>query len=195
MSKLRKKAKFDFKAIEKTINYLSLWPSYCNENEEFIDFEEEDGNGNYSIDNCPFSIEEFESKGYTYGGSIYAFSTLYGEEGETDMHINFYPKDNLITFLSDKFSYKECVTIINMVMAQINADEKNRSYCLYFGIVGDNESWKGYHHDATHSGFWWDEFVQMFSECKDDINRVEISLSEKEDGEGEIFIELYYGGE
>lgn len=186
--------KFNFKKIEKSINYLSLWPEYCDENGEFIDFEEEDINhpGFYSIDNCPLSIEEFENKGYTYGGSFYAFGSLYGDdEDEAKMCINFHPEHDAINFKSNKFSFKECITTINMVMAQIKADEDNRSYNIFFGSVGDNENWRGYHHDATHSGYWWDEFVQFFSECKDTLEEIEISLREKENGDGEIFIAFF----
>ena len=87
--------KIDFKAIEKSINYLSYWPSYCDENGEFINFEEE-----------------------------------------------------------------------------------------------DEEEWKAYHHDATHSGYWWDEFVKLFSDRMEEIEDIHIYIQENDNGKGEIYIEL-----
>ena len=191
MGELKTKPRFDFKAIEKSINYSYCWPSYCNENGEFIDFEEEDENGYYSIDNCPLTIDEFESKGYTFGGSTYYCNPLYGDDGEATIHINFYPKHDEIYLEADKYSFNECLTIINMVMAQIKADEKNHCYNLYFGFDGEeNEEgkWKGYGADPAMSNYWWDDFAKMFSERIDEIKDVHIYLEENKDEEGDITI-------
>lgn len=175
------KAKFNFKKLEKEIKYLAIDCGYCDENGNFPDFEEEEEDGSVSIDNVPWTIGEFEKKGYKYGGSWYHVSSEFGtEDSELQFHYCFYPDCNCITIEGETFSMKECMIVINMVMKQL--EDNKHSYCISYGFEGD-ESFQSFHHDASHFAMWWNHFIRFFEGRIDDIKKISIWLEEfEEDG-------------
>lgn len=173
---------FNFKALEKEINYLAMWPDYIDQNREFLNFEKEDKNGCISIDDCPMSIGELEKKGHKYYGSTYHCHSEYGtEKDELEFEYFFRPSSNEIEIMGDKFSMKECLVIINMVMEQLKYGK--HAYYICYGFNGDSEL-QFVHQDAAHSGWWWINFMRCFEGRIDDIKYVNLSLEVEEYDEG-----------
>lgn len=171
--------KFKFKKIENEINYFMFQPSYYGDDGKPINFEIQNDDGTYDIDEVPFSISEFEKKGYKYKGSFYECEDGYGDDDtQPTIVYEFIPSSQSILIFSSEFSIKECIIVINMVMKQLEEDRKH-SYCVFFDYDGYvNGSY--FHHDASHTGAWWSEFTRLFLSCKNDINVICIELTEED---------------
>lgn len=173
-----RKVKFNFKALEKEINYLAMWPNYYGENGELMNFDVEDEKGNVSLDEWPMTISELEKKGFKYRGSVYNCSSEYGDE-EKEPHFDyiFSPEDNEIEVVGETFTMKECLVIINMVMKQL--EDKKHSYGVAYGFDEDYE-FQFMHQDASHFGWWWDSFIKFFEGRQSDIKYIRLQMqSEK----------------
>lgn len=176
-----KKIKLNFKALEKEINYLTMWPNYYDENGELMNFDVEDEAGNTSLDEWPMSITEFEKKGYKFNGSVYNCSAEYGDdENEPKFDYLFWPDDNSIEIVGETFTIKECLIIINMVMRQLQ--DKKHSYGIIYGF-GKDSDFHFMHHDASHFGWWWADFIRFFEGRQSDIKHIRIWIEIEKDEE------------
>lgn len=95
-----------------------------------------------------------------------------------DIAYFFDPSSNAITVMSDTWTIKEALTIINLVMKQQMLD-KNLCYEVIFGHTSDNEHFTHYAQESTVFGMWWNDFVRLYQEKIDDISCIDIILEDR----------------
>ena len=90
----------------------------------------------------------------------------------------FNPSSNEITVMSDTWTIKEALTVINIVMKQQMLD-KGLCYEVIFGHTSDNEHFTHYAQESTVFGMWWNDFIKLYQEKIDDISSIDIILEDR----------------
>lgn len=82
-----------------------------------------------------------------------------------------------INVVTDNFTNKEALTVINLVMKQMVLDKK-WCYQVTFGYDGETDNFTRYSQESTAFGLWWNDFLDLFDKRKQDIERIDINFYE-----------------
>lgn len=107
-----------------------------------------------------------EEKGAKFYGCLF----MSEEDDGRDLGYFLDPKKNAVVVDCNEFTTKECMTIINIVNAQLETDY---DYSIAFGNV-EAKDFVRYCEKCAENGTWCCGFIEKFNEVKDEINRITI---------------------
>lgn len=171
-------SKFNFEKLENVINYYDIQSDFLIEKDNGLESFNYDELFEKGIDenDFPHTLKEFEKLSIKIDEKVLICNDL----DDRDSVMYFFDKRfNSITILSDVFTMKEAITVINLVMEHQRIDKK-WCYEVCFGVSNDEDSYTLYHQEATAFGLWWNDFIRLFRDNINMINEIDIDLDNDE---------------
>lgn len=126
---------------------------------------------NIPEDELPYDYKDFKK----YGIKLDGIGVWCNDSGELITYL-FDSKVGYISVQADKFTMKEAITVINLVMEW---QRLNKRYCHKVGIARNiDEEITVYAQESTAFGLWWNDFIELFQKNIDDIETIDIYLED-----------------
>ena len=123
----------------------------------------------------PYDYKDFKK----YGIKLDGIGAWCNDSGEVITYLFDGKGGDISVHADDKFTMKEAITIINLVMEW---QRLNKRYCHKVGIGRNiDEEITVYGQDSTAYGLWWNDFIELFQKNIDDIETINIYYFEDGD--------------
>lgn len=163
---------FDIDKLRNVLSYYDVQESYKSINNVDINFDEEEYE---EFSTYPVPYNELAAKHSSINEIFCDCSDDFPEEKHMGYWFDIH--ENNIMISGNKFSMKEAIIIINMVMEQQRADI-GHCYEVTFGDI-DEDDGVLYHQEATAFGLWWDDFIKYYQDKMNKIESIGIFFGEK----------------
>ena len=166
-----KKERFNFDKLMDVINYYDVQRDFITVGEDgklnSFDFRTFDEMG-VDEDNYPYNFKEFLKHNIKLDKIV-----LCAEDHAEPMFYWFEDDEGFIAIDGEKFTMKEALTIINLVMEH---QRLNKRWChnVTFGKNGEERT--VYAQESTAFGLWWNDFLEFYQENVDNIDMIYIEL-------------------
>lgn len=156
---------FDIDRLRNVLTYYDVQEEYKSNNKIDITFDEETYE---EFSTFPVPFNELSAKNNNIGEIFCDCCDDYPEE----KHVGYWfdINESTIMIAGTKFTMKEAITIINLVMEQQMADN-GHCYEVTFGSI-DEDDGVLYHQEATAFGLWWDNFIKYYQEKMEKIENI-----------------------
>lgn len=173
-----KKEQFNFDKLMDVINYYDVQKDFLNVGEdgnfENFDFDSLFERGIFE-DDFPDNFKEFDDLGIGIDKIV-----MWGTDHDSEPVTYWFDKvEECISIYTDKFTLKEAITIINLVMEH---QRLNNGWChnVSFGRNIDDVCIV-YGQESTAFGCWWNDFLDFFEKNMTNIESIDICLGMTKD--------------
>lgn len=168
------KKKINFDKLMDVINYYNVQRDFITVGEDGkfhgFDFRKFDEMG-IDESNCPYNFKEFLEYNIKLDKIV-----LIAEDHDEPVYYWFNADENSIVVNSDKFTMKEALTVINLVMKyQMLNKKKCHEICIGRNIDKEIDVFS---QESTEFGCWWNDFIELFQNNIENINVIAIYFDE-----------------
>lgn len=185
MKNIMKKENFDFDKLMDVINYYDVQKDFLNVGEDgelkSFDFDSLFERG-IDEDGFPDNFKEFDDLGIDIDKIV-----VWGTDHDSEPVAYWMEKDfDCISICTDKFTLKEAITIINLVMEH---QRLNNDWCHNVSFGRDiDEQCTVYAQESTAFGCWWNDFLAFFEKNMTNIETIDIYLGMVKDRSIDIML-------